>query len=235
MPRMPNNDLTWTPVSDDLPLLVCSYSFGPGYAIALAAPCDGGYVVVSPPCNAPESTFAGIEKRGKVRALVASNAFHNMGVGAWKERFPDAKLFAPAQAIARVEKKGKVTGVHPLSEIGALAGPELELIDMPHYKTGEVLVRVKHGKHVVWYVTDVIMNLPKVPQGFFGTLSKWTKSAPGLRPNGISAMFMMKDKKSLYRWLRAEIEKAPPTTLLVCHGEHVMSGAAERLLEVLPS
>ena len=47
---------------------------------------------------------------GAVRALIASNAFHHLGVPEWKSRFPDAAIFAPAQAIARVEKQSKLRG-----------------------------------------------------------------------------------------------------------------------------
>jgi hypothetical protein len=191
---------------------------------------------VSPPYGVPDSTYAEIEKRGNVRALVAPNAFHNLGLAAWKARFPDAAVFAPAQSIARVERKTRVPGIKPLSEAGALTGPELELIDMPHYKSGEVLVRARHGKDVIWFVTDVITNLSALPPGFpFRQLFKWTKSAPGLRPNGLASMFMMKDKGAVYRWLRAEVEKAPPTVLVASHGDSIVGGAAERLLEILPA
>jgi hypothetical protein len=228
--------LTWTAVADDLPVLTCNYSFGPGDANALAVPGDDGFVVVSPPCNAPESTYAELEKRGKVRALVASNAFHNMGIAPWKARFPDAKVYAPAQAVARVKKKSGVSDIEPLAEAAAVSGADLELIDMPHYKTGEVLVRLKHGAHVVWYVTDVIMNMPALPPKFpFKQIFKWTGSAPGLRPNGVASKFMIKDKSSLYRWLRAETDKLPPTVLVASHGNHVIGDAAARLREILPA
>jgi hypothetical protein len=227
--------LTWQPVAD-LPLFTCEYSFGPGLAKALAVPCNGGYAIVSPPCDAPDGVLAEIEKRGKVKAIVASNAFHNKGVAAWKARFPDAALFAPSQSIARVEKKGGVTGVKPLSAMGDLLGSDVEMLDMPHYKTGEVLVRVKSGSKVAWYVTDVIMNMAKIPPSFpFKQIFSWTKSGPGLRPNGFAAMMMVKDKKALYGWLREELEKAPPTVLVACHGDDVTSGAADRLRAVLPS
>jgi hypothetical protein len=107
---------------------------------------------------------------------------------------------------------------------------------MPHYKTGEVLVRYKNGDQLVWYVTDVIMNLKELPPKFpFNLMFKWTKSAPGLRPSGIAAMFMVKDKASLYRWIRAELDAHPPTALVPCHGDAVLTGAADRLREVFPS
>src|SRR5262245_2517242 len=106
---MAKGDLEWKPVANDLPLLVCGYSFGPGHAYSLAVPCDGGFAVVSPPCKAPESAYADLEKRGKVRALIAPNGYHNLGLASWKARFPEATLFAPLQSIARVEKKGGVS------------------------------------------------------------------------------------------------------------------------------
>jgi hypothetical protein len=236
MDRMNVGPLTWKPALGDLPLFTCTYSFGPGIAHTLAAACEGGFAIISPPCNAPDSFYAETEKLGKVRAIVAPNAYHNMGIAAWKARFPDAGVFAPAQSIARVEKKGGVSGVKPLADAKALAGAELELVDMPHYKTGEVLARFKRGKHVVWYVTDVIMNLPIIPPGFpIHQMFKWTKSAPGLRPNGIAAMFMVKDKASLYRWMRSEVEAAPPTLLVPCHGDAITERPTDRLLEILPS
>ncbi|MFX8320099.1 hypothetical protein ABTL33_18750, partial [Acinetobacter baumannii] len=93
---------------------------------------------------------------------------------------------------------------------------------MPSYKTGEALVRFKIESELVWYVTDAIMNLRELPPSFpFKYFFKWTKSAPGLRPNGIAARFMMRDRAAVYRWLRSEIEKAPPTILLPCHGDAI--------------
>jgi len=232
---MPKAESTWTAVPDTS-ITTFTYSFGAGLAKALAAPCDGGIVVISPPCRADERTFAEIEKRGNVRAFVAPNSFHNMGLAEWKKRFPNAAIFAPAQSIKRIESRTGVSGVKPLSELGGLAGAELEIIDMPHYRTGEALVRVKSGKRIVWYVTDVIMNLPVLPPKFpFRQIFRLTKSAPGLRPNGFANMIMVKDKRSLFRWLRGEIDKAPPDVLLASHGDDVMSGAAARLVEILPA
>lgn len=227
---------SWKPVADGSPLLTCTYSFGRGIAKALAAPCDGGYVVVSPPGGATERTFAELEARGKIRALIAPNAYHNVGMAPWHARFPDAAMFAPAQSIPRVEKQGKVAGLRALAHFAALSGRELELIDMPHYRTGEALLRARHGADVAWFVTDVIFNMrtEKLPfpvrQAF-----EWTKSGPGLRPNGLGTRWMAKDLRAVHRWLRAELEALPPTQLVVAHGEDILGGAADRLRAILPS
>src|SRR6185295_9515323 len=99
-------------------------------------------VIVSPPCRAAAGVFDDLSPYGPVRALVASNAFHYLGLPEWKARFPEAGVFAPAQSIARVERQSKLSGIRPLADAAAIAGSRLELVDMPHYKTGEVLVRI---------------------------------------------------------------------------------------------
>ena len=194
----------------------------------------GGLIVISPPCKAPEAAFDELEAHGKVRALVASNAFHYLGIPAWKARYPDAKVYAPAQSIARVEKRARVAGILPLEEAKDIAGSEVELIDMPHYKTGEVLVRAKAGSETIWYVTDVIMNMAELPGPFpFNLIFKWTGTAPGLRLNGVAPLFMVKDKRALHGWLRDEAEKAPPSVLVPCHGDVVRMASPGKELMAL--
>jgi len=153
----------WKVFDPHTPVLTYRYSFGPGTANALAVGGQGGLVIVSPPCRIATGVFDDLSQYGSVRALVASNAFHYLGVPEWKRRFPDAAVFAPAQSISRVERQTKLQGVRPVAEAMAVTGPHLELVDMPHYKTGEVLVRIKPERGLVWYVTDVIMNLSELP------------------------------------------------------------------------
>src|SRR4051812_44669688 len=127
---------SWTTVEPSLPALLYTYAFGPGIANALAIPVEGGVAVVSPPCNAPDTMFTELEKHGPVRALIAPNAFHSLGLSPWKARYPDAPIFAPAQSIARLEKRTKLTGIRPVADMQKLLGDRVELVDMPHYKTG---------------------------------------------------------------------------------------------------
>ena len=210
----------WKIFDADIPILTYSYSFGPGTANALAVGVAPGLVIVSPPYRVPESAFEELRQYGPVRALIASNAFHHMGIPEWKSRFPHAAVFAPAQSVARVERQTKLHGILPLSEAAAIAGPDLELIDMPHYRTGEVLVRIKSHRGVVWYVTDLILNIRVLPRNLFlNILFRLTGSAPGLRFNKIGPLLMVKDMPALRYWLAAEYDKAPPRWLIATHGE----------------
>ena len=212
---------SWTVVEPSLPALTYRYSLGPGIADALAVPVEGGLAVVSPPCNAPDTMFTELEKHGPVRALVAPNAFHSLGLAPWKARYPDAPIFAPAQSIPRLQKKTKLTGIRPLADMAKMLGDRLELVDMPHYKTGEALVRWRIDGGYTWYVTDVLFNFAKLPPGPFGLVMRWTKSGPGLRRNALAGFFMVKDKPALYAWLTEQAEKTPPVVLLLCHGDTV--------------
>jgi hypothetical protein len=213
------NPAKWTVFDDEMPILTYEYSFGPGTSKSLAVGGNDGLIVVSPPCRVTQSVYDDLERYGAVRALVASNAFHHLGLPEWKTRFPDAALFAPAQAIARVEKRTGLPAIRPLADAASIAGPRVELVDMPHYKTGEVLVRIKTDRGDVWYVTDIIMNFPVLPKHpiakfVFGI----SGSGPGLKFNNIAPLFMVKDKKALRRWFADEFAKAPPRWLITAHG-----------------
>lgn len=210
----------WSVFDRDLPVLTYTYSFGPGEANTLAVGGEGGLIVVSPPWRTKPHVFEELESYGRVRALVASNAFHHMGIPEWKARFPDAAVFAPAQSVARVSKQTKLSDVRPLSEAASIAGPRVALIDMPYYRTGEVLVRIRASRGLAWYVTDIILNMREIPKhAIIGFLFKISNTAPGLRFNNIGPMFMVKDRKALRRWLADEFRKDPPQWLIPAHGE----------------
>ena len=228
MDRTPNG---WNIFDRDTPVLTYEYSFGPGLANALVVGAEGGLIVVSPPCRVGNGVFDDLSRYGPVRALVASNAFHHMGIADWRTRFPDAAIFAPAQSIARVERQTKLRGIRALADATPLTGAGLELIDLPHYKSGEVLVRIKTARGLIWYVTDFLMNLRVLPSNPVAKiLFKLSGSAPGLKFNNVAPLFMVKDKTALKRWLAAEVDKAPPHWLIPAHGDIVeLSAGVEPL------
>src|SRR6185503_4095283 len=113
---MEQTSRAWKLFDPQTPVLTYLYSFGPGTANALAVGGADGLGIVSPPMRVAAGVFEDLSRYGPVRALVASNAFHFMGIPEWKKRFPDATLFAPAQSIARVERQTKLHGIRPLAE-----------------------------------------------------------------------------------------------------------------------
>lgn len=217
---MPPSTSTWSVFDERTPVLTYAYSFGPAMANALAVRGAQGFVVVSPPRHVPSHAFDELAARGPVRALVASNAFHYLGIPEWKARFPEAEIFAPAQSVTRVERKTNLHGIRSLADIGAIAGPDLELVDMPFYKTGEVLVRATTARGRAWYVTDIVFNMPELPSNIVAkAIFGLSRSAPGLRMNNIAPVFMVRDKKALKQWLAAELERDAPQWIIAAHGD----------------
>ena len=212
----------WNVFDAQVPILTYAYSFGPGVANALAVGCEGGLIVVSPPCKAATGVFDDLKPSARVRALVASNAFHHMGLALWKARCRDAELFAPAQSD-RARRTAVGAARHPADRQCPCHGrPRLELVDMPHYKTGELLVRIDTARGLVWYVTDVIMNMPELPRHpLVRLIFQLSGSAPGLRYNNIAPLFMVKNKAALRRWLADEARNKPPRWLIPAHGDIV--------------
>jgi hypothetical protein len=225
---------SWKPLSADPWTAICEYSFGPGSAAALAVSVNGGVLVASPPCNVDEEVFGALAAQGPVRALVATNAFHTLGLAPWKARFPEATVFAPQQSLQRVAKVSGVAGIQPLGEAAAMTGERVTLVDLPYFRTGEALIKVSTAEGLIWYVTDIILNLPRLPaHPLFNVLFRLSDSAPGLRLNRIAPLFMVRDRPALRQWLANEAGREKPRWLVPAHGDIVELGAAPTSLEAL--
>lgn len=223
----------WQVFEPDTPVLTYTYSFGLGVSNALAVGTPGGLFVMSPPYRTDAAAFDELRRYGPVSALIATNAFHHMGLPEWKRRFPDAAVYAPSQSIRRVARKARLDGVRPLHE-AQLAGARLTLTDMPHYRTGEVLARLQTTRGAAWYVTDVISNLPALPRNpIFRLIYGASGSAPGLKFNNFAALFMVRDKRALKRWLADEYGRAPPRWIIPAHGEVADLAAAGAAVHAL--
>ncbi|HET8934700.1 MAG TPA: hypothetical protein VFN67_14725 [Polyangiales bacterium] len=68
------------------------------FAIRLA---NGGVVVLSPALGLSEGAYADLDQLGEVTALVATNGHHHLGIGAFRRRFPNARVYAPARIAKR--------------------------------------------------------------------------------------------------------------------------------------
>jgi hypothetical protein len=217
---------------------VTGYRFGPAQVNALAVRGEAGLIVLSPPYRVQQRVFDELQAYGPVRGLVASNAFHNMGIPEWKQRFPAAAVFAPAQSIARVERKTGITNIRALADAKALTGATVELTDMPHYRTGEALARIRTPQGVAWYVTDVMLNWNELPANPLWKFVLRLSYGRGLRYNRIAAIFMVRDKKALRRWLAQEYERDRPRWIIPAHGDIADLAAdpqaAQRLFSTAP-
>jgi hypothetical protein len=223
----------WTVIDREAAVLTCSYPFArDGTANTLVARMgDGGLMVVSPCRGLDDAAARELESFGPVRALVANNGFHHMGLGEWRRRFPLARCFAAPAAARRIEKKNPAAGhLEPLDALPALAGPDIGVHGVADSPAGESWCWVRASGGYVWYVSDVLINLPALPAALLPRLLfRATGSAPGFRVFHLALARMVKDKKAALRQLRDDMERQPPAVIVPAHGR-VLSGSdlAER-------
>jgi glyoxylase-like metal-dependent hydrolase (beta-lactamase superfamily II) len=222
------------PLATDPWTATFEYSSAAGTATALAVDLGGGLLVASPPCRVADDAFEALASRAPVRALVATNAYHTLGLAPWKARFPEAAVFAPPQSLQRVTKVSRVGGIRPLKEAAALTGERVALVELPYFRTGEALIKIRTAEGVLWYVTDILLNLPQLPSHpLFAVLFKLTDSAPGLRINRIAPLLMVRNRPALWQWLAAEARRDRPRWLVPAHGDAVDLAATPTRLEEL--
>lgn len=225
---------SWVPFATDPWTATLQYSVGGGIATALAVDAGGGLLVASPPCRVGDGAFEALASRAPVRALVATNAYHTLGIAPWKARFPEAAVFAPPQSLQRVTKVSGVAGIRPLSEAAGFTSERVALIELPYFRTGETLIKIRTAGGVIWYVTDIVLNLPQLPSHpVFAALFKLTGSAPGLRINRVAPLFMVRNRPALWAWLAAEARRDAPRWLVPAHGDTVDLADAPTRLEEL--
>ncbi len=215
----------WTVIDRDAGVLALTYTFtkgGTSYCFA-ARMADGTMLVVSPAVRFSDQAAAELAEFGDVGAIVANNGFHYLGVTEWRARYPEARVFAPAQAIARITSKSPEVGaLEPLSALQALlsAGGGVGVREVANSKFGESWVWARTANGSAWYMSDVLANMPTLPAKQPMKLLFWaTKSAPGFRVFNLAMSFLVKDKKGALRTLLQDLEATPPTVIVPAHGD----------------
>lgn len=232
----PTMDLhTWTNLTPDGGVRAIKYSFGPGTANTLAVRLDDGtFLVVSPGARLPTSALDALAKDGEVSALVAPNAYHHLGQGAWRARFPKATSYAPDGSLSRLAKQATAVPFRPLSELTAKlpAGVRCHVPD--GMKVPDLLVSADAAGGAVWFSGDLISNTTRddvkpLPRLLFKLLG----GGEGYRFNKVPAMVYVRDRDAWRATLRGLFEKYPPATVLPAHGDPLTERAAEQTQALL--
>ncbi|PRP95229.1 hypothetical protein [Enhygromyxa salina] len=213
----------WKIIDADRGVLVLTYEFGAGATsnCFVAKLASGGLLVISPPPRVSAEQLEDLASFGEVEAIATNNGHHHMGLGRWRELFPQARFFAAPGAAERIAKKSKNAGeLEPLSALQPLLGDDLALIESPASKCGETWARVKVDGGYVWYASDILANIGDLPAKFLIRMAfTLTKSAPGYRVFHLAHMVIAKDKRAVLRAMLDDIRKHPPTVMVPAHGE----------------
>lgn len=218
----------WTVLDQQAGIWVREYEFARGgQANCLVARMpEGELLVLSPATGLSDAGFAALAELGPVGAVVATNGFHHLGVPEWRKRFPKARFFTPELSAKRIAKKNPEAGpFEPLAALAPLLGDALEVHEASPSKCGETWAYIKTGRGYVWFVSDILANMPALPSSLVPKLLfKLSKSAPGYRVFHLALQFMVKDKKAVLRTLLGDLDKYPPVMVVPAHGPPVTKG-----------
>lgn len=218
----------WTVLDREAGVLALTYTFTKsGTATAFVARmADGTLLVVSPPTRFTDAAAAELAEFGDVGAIVANNGFHHLGQAEWRARYPKARCFAPELAAKRIAKKNPANlPFEPMSALAPLLGDGLGFRDVPNSKCGETWFWARTGDGYAWFLSDVLINMPELPDAFFPRmLFKLSGSAPGYRVFNLAMKFICGDKKGTLRLLLDDVAAYPPTVIVPSHGDLLTQG-----------
>jgi hypothetical protein len=174
--------------------------------------------VVSPGVPLSEARWEQLSRWGRPRFLLAPNHFHNVGIAAWKARFPDAAVVAHPRAHARLRKKVAGVAIEDLALLEAALPEGVRVFGPPMAKQGETWVSVKTKEGAAWFVTDGIVNEERLPSGPTGLLFRLLGFRTELMTNPFFKRLFVADKAAYQAWVGAELERDRPVLFVPSHG-----------------
>lgn len=168
---------------------------------------DDGKLVLHGLMALEESEQKKLESLGEIATLVAPSGYHRRDAGRYRERYPQAKLYAPKGGRARVEKIAKVDAT--FDEYEADATTSIVAVDGLADREGALVVRSKRG--VTYVMNDALFNMP-VETGLSGfVLAHVTQSTGGPRVSRTARIGLVADRARY----RAALERIADTDGLV--------------------
>lgn len=122
-----------------------------------------------------EKTQREVEALGEIAHLVVPSGFHRLDAGRYRERYPNARMYAPAGGRARVEKVAKIDATYDGYE--ADAATSLADIDGLARREGALVVKSKRG--TTYVMNDALFNMPEHQTGVSGFVLKHVTQSTG--------------------------------------------------------
>ncbi|HLK35576.1 MAG TPA: hypothetical protein VKU41_02405 [Polyangiaceae bacterium] len=213
----------WNVLDRERAILWREYSFGGGVATTFVFRGAGdGLIAVSPCSGIDKASLDELGSFGNVVALVACNGFHWLGQQAWRDHFPNARSFSPAQGIARLSKKVPGLRFEALDALEPLLGDGAKVSDAPGLKVGSAIATVRGSKGPYVYAADFLANIPALPKQFvFRILMSMTDSAPGYKLFRPAVWLQVKNKDEFRAWMNDLLDKSAPAAIVPAHGAPV--------------
>lgn len=186
---------------------------------------DNEFVLVSPGAKMLEDWPEELKSDDTKIHIIMPNGYHYMGVSAWQEQFPTAKLYASEEAIPRLLEQGikeaDIDGIRALQTEQPPLPQGYDVLLVPGHREGEVWVRKQDEQAgSTWITCDSFLNYDRVSnQPVARFLQKVLGAAPGLKMSQVVKWIIIKDRKSFRGWALNQVKVDRPTTLIPSHGE----------------
>ena len=192
---------------------------------------DGGIVLHSPTRYDP-SLRQEIECLGPIRHIIAPNSAHWSFVEDWKERVPDALVWAASGLRQRHQvKKARIAWHEDLGvKSQAHFAPDLDQIEVPGIGGfNEVCFYHRKSRSVV--VTDLIQNLDDHHQSSMMRLFSKVIGARDRAPIYLRAVVRLRGEPA--KRAARQLVALEPKRVIFCHGRYFDDDASARLRKSL--
>jgi len=174
--------------------------------------------VVSPTIATRSIVGEELAALGPLRALLAPNYFHYLGLAEYAGGNPDCLIAASDIAAPRIGKKTGLA-VGPLEALCAFLPSHVEVLEPPGIRAGEVWLRVETGHGITWVVSDAFFNLAEHPSGGMGLACRVLGVSRGLRIGRTFTALALGDRATYRAWLLEQLERDRPRSLVPSHGD----------------
>lgn len=181
---------------------------------------DGSVCVISP-VPLDDGSMRDIEAWGPVRILIPPNPFHDMDIGPYARRYPEAKVFCVPQIHKKIRARARVDGT--LSDLPANSGLRVETLEGTRADEPCFVVEHADGTRSLIF-TDAVFNQPHVG-GAVGTIFRWIGSTGGPRVTKVFKMAAIKDRAAFRASMQHVFAIPGVNRIVMAHG-HIAEGAA---------
>ena len=232
----------WHPISKHQEILVGQYivpNFVSNSVVIKTSESD--IVVISPGASLIADCPKEWSKTGTTIHLVMPNSFHYMGIDAWREAFPQHKLYASQGAIKKLLKKGVVTNSDEIISLEKQQAPlpfNYSVLFPPGHRADDVWLKKydKGSQSSLWITCDSFLNYERMSnQPIARAMQKILGAAPGLKMSQVVKWFILDNKRAFKNWALKQIENDRPKILIPSHGEVLDSATLPAQLSALLS
>jgi hypothetical protein len=181
---------------------------------------EGRLLVLSPGTGLEEADYAALDAIGTVTALLPPGPFHNMGLAAWKERYPNAELYGNDACITHIAKAHPaLVALKPLADLLPLLPEGFVIEDHGGMGKPDLFFALTRDGETTWFTNELLTNNADWPAKFPFKVAFWVfNSGPGLNCNTLALKLVKGNKAGARSYLEGKLAQLPPTRLVPCHG-----------------